>query len=333
MAEEILANTVNDISNRGATNETLARFKGKPRQLVINIDDNYRPVIMDGSTLGGKFKAASIEELNNVKTTADNALTKEQGDEYYLGKTANATSASKLETARTIELSGAVTGTATSFDGSGNITIPVTSVDASKVTGTLSINTTGNASTATTATTCTGNAATATKATQDASGNIIIDTYATKTELNSVNSSTVELGSKVNTLETNLASLTTNTSDNSESISTLEASIDDLNTKIVTLEDTQTINGEKTFTVSPIVPTVDSEDESTKAASTAFVKSLITSSVAPTVEAKTFTASVNLSDGDLLSVTLSATINKYGQLTAFTSKGVNCDTNCHCQYN
>lgn len=333
MAEEILANTVNDISNRGATNETLARFKGKPRQLVINIDDNYRPVIMDGSTLGGKFKAASTEELNNVKTTADNALTKEQGDEYYLGKTANAASASKLETARTIELSGAVTGTATSFDGSGNITIPVTSVDASKVTGTLIINTTGNASTATTATTattCTGNAATATKATQDASGNIITDTYATKTELSSVNSSTVELGSKVNTLETNLASLTINTSNNSESISSLNASINDLNTKVVTLEDTQTINGEKTFTVSPIVPTVDSEDESTKAASTAFVKSLITSSVAPTVEAKTFT--VNISNaGSINSTNVSAVINTYGQLTNFTASAIKCD--CNCQYN
>lgn len=223
MAEEILANTVNDISNRGATNETLARFKGKPRQLVINIDDNYRPVIMDGSTLGGKFKAASTEELNNVKTTADNALTKEQGDEYYLGKTANAASASKLKTARTIELSGAVTGTATSFDGSGNITIPVTSVDASKVTGTLSINTTGNASTATTATTattCTGNAATATKATQDASGNIITDTYATKTELNSTNE--------------NVSSLTTNMSSATENISTLQKSVSTINNTLET---------------------------------------------------------------------------------------------------
>ena len=72
----------------------------------------------------------------------------------------NAGSATKLQTARTIGLSGAATGTATSFDGSANITIPVTSLDASKLTGTASINTTGNASTSTT---CTGNAATATK--------------------------------------------------------------------------------------------------------------------------------------------------------------------------
>ena len=72
----------------------------------------------------------------------------------------NAGTATKLQTARTIGLSGAATGTATSFDGTANITIPVTSLDASKLTGTASINTTGNASTSTT---CTGNAATATK--------------------------------------------------------------------------------------------------------------------------------------------------------------------------
>ena len=78
----------------------------------------------------------------------------------------NAGTATKLQTARTIGLSGAATGTATSFNGTANITIPVTSLDASKLTGTASINTTGNARTATsatTATTCTGNAATATK--------------------------------------------------------------------------------------------------------------------------------------------------------------------------
>ena len=72
----------------------------------------------------------------------------------------NAGTATRLQTARTIGLSGAATGTATSFNGSKNITIPVTSLDASKLTGTASINTTGNASTSTT---CTGNAATATK--------------------------------------------------------------------------------------------------------------------------------------------------------------------------
>lgn len=45
----------------------------------------------------------------------------------------NAETASKLETPRTIAISGAVTGTATGFDGSKNISIPTTAVDGTKV--------------------------------------------------------------------------------------------------------------------------------------------------------------------------------------------------------
>ena len=47
--------------------------------------------------------------------------------------TGNAASATKLQTARTIALSGAATGTATSFNGSGNITIPVTALSPSAI--------------------------------------------------------------------------------------------------------------------------------------------------------------------------------------------------------
>ena len=47
--------------------------------------------------------------------------------------TGNATTATKLTTARTIALSGAVTGTATAFDGSGDITIPVTALSAPSI--------------------------------------------------------------------------------------------------------------------------------------------------------------------------------------------------------
>lgn len=42
---------------------------------------------------------------------------------------ANAVSATKLQTARTISITGGATGTATAFDGSANISIPVTSLD------------------------------------------------------------------------------------------------------------------------------------------------------------------------------------------------------------
>ena len=47
--------------------------------------------------------------------------------------TGNSATATKLATARTIALSGAVTGTATAFDGSGNITIPVTALSPSAI--------------------------------------------------------------------------------------------------------------------------------------------------------------------------------------------------------
>lgn len=157
---EILPNTTNDVSSRGCTNATLAQFKGLPRQVVININDGYRPIVMDGSTLGGKFKSASLDELNAVKKVA---ITKSQADGWYLSKTEAATGANKLSTARTIAIDGAVTGTATAFDGTANITINTTSVDASRVKGTLTVDTTGKAA----------------KATQDANGNVIDTTYAT----------------------------------------------------------------------------------------------------------------------------------------------------------
>lgn len=72
-------------------------------------------------------------------------------------KPATAGTADKLATARTIALSGGVTGTATAFDGSAAITIPVTAVDGTKVTGTVPA---------------------ATKATQDGNGAVIASTYA-----------------------------------------------------------------------------------------------------------------------------------------------------------
>lgn len=51
----------------------------------------------------------------------------------------NAGTATKLQNARTIAISGGATGTATAFDGSQNITIPITALDASKLTGTIAI--------------------------------------------------------------------------------------------------------------------------------------------------------------------------------------------------
>ena len=88
----------------------------------------------------------------------------------------NAATATKLASARTISLSGAITGSGT-FDGSNNLEI-TTSVgnlsylplSGGTVTGNLTVNgtITGNLS---------GNASTATKATQDGNGSVISSTY------------------------------------------------------------------------------------------------------------------------------------------------------------
>lgn len=149
---EILPNSPNDVASRGVTNTTLAQFKGLARQVVINVDDGFRPVIMDGLTLGGKFFCASKAEVEAVKVTAQGALTKTQADGYYLGKTAKAASAStadrattagKWTTARTLALSGGATGSV-SLDGSTNVTLNVTSIAGAKVTGTVPSATTAN---------------------------------------------------------------------------------------------------------------------------------------------------------------------------------------------
>lgn len=98
-----------------------------------------------GTALDGKNYAAIVDSEGVItwddiggKVDLSSYVTKTVADSSYLGKTATAANATKLATARTIALSGAVTGTATSFDGSANITIPATSVDGSKVSGVVS---------------------------------------------------------------------------------------------------------------------------------------------------------------------------------------------------
>lgn len=88
----------------------------------------------------------------------------------------NAGTATKLQTARTIGLSG-VTATAQSFNGGANITIPVTAVPGSLLTGSTSIPTTGNAGSATklaTARTIGLSGVTASAKSFDGTGNITI---------------------------------------------------------------------------------------------------------------------------------------------------------------
>lgn len=61
----------------------------------------------------------------------------------------HAASATKLDTARALNLGGAVTADAATFDGTANATINVKTLDATKLKGTASVSTTGNAATAT----------------------------------------------------------------------------------------------------------------------------------------------------------------------------------------
>lgn len=104
----IEANTPNDWGMRGATNTTLPQFQGVPRQLVVNIEDGYRPVIMDGSTLGGKFKCASTDELATKLGKTEKAASATIADSAnsiagsnVSGTVANATNANHATTADT----------------------------------------------------------------------------------------------------------------------------------------------------------------------------------------------------------------------------------------
>lgn len=83
------------------------------------------------TALPGAMSAADKSKLDAITGT-------NTGDQTNI--TGNAATATKLATARTIGISGAVTGTATSFDGSSNITIPITALNVGSATaGTLAV--------------------------------------------------------------------------------------------------------------------------------------------------------------------------------------------------
>lgn len=112
-----------DKAQRKISTANLEQFAGVDCQLLVE-KETHRPIIMDGATVGGKFKCASTDELKAVETVANNAISQAYADEHYLGKTDKAVSAGTADTAGS-----------------------------------------------------------ATKAIQDASGNVITGTYATKTEV------------------------------------------------------------------------------------------------------------------------------------------------------
>lgn len=75
--------TNKDIGTRGITSANLSDFAGRDRQVVIQVDDpkGYRPVIMDGTTVGGKTKVVidkDLEEYAKKGEVPQDAVTKEE---------------------------------------------------------------------------------------------------------------------------------------------------------------------------------------------------------------------------------------------------------------
>lgn len=115
--------TNKDISTRGVTNTTLAQFAGRARQVVINIDDGFRPIVMDGSTLGGKFKVASLADIQTALDDYEpsgNFLTVEDAAATYATKSEVTSSlAGKANTSHTHAQSD-VTGLSAALDAKAN---------------------------------------------------------------------------------------------------------------------------------------------------------------------------------------------------------------------
>ena len=102
------------------------------------------------TSLWSKIKSLFATKTELASKANDSDVAHKSGDETIAGiktfsstivgsvtgnaaTSTTATTATKLATARTIALNGAVTGTATSFDGSGNIAIPVTALSPSAI--------------------------------------------------------------------------------------------------------------------------------------------------------------------------------------------------------
>lgn len=92
----------------------------------------YGPAETATLTYGGSFNVpcVTVDTKGRVTKAEQIVLTMPAAPTSVSGNSGTAT---KLQTARTIGISGAVTGTATSFDGSKNITIASTAVDGTKV--------------------------------------------------------------------------------------------------------------------------------------------------------------------------------------------------------
>lgn len=105
--------TNKDISTRGITTANLSDFSGRDRQVVIHIDDpkGYRPVIMDGTTVGGKTKVALVDDLSDY--VSESTYNSDKAG-FETTTHASATYATKTELASYAPLANpTLTGTAT----------------------------------------------------------------------------------------------------------------------------------------------------------------------------------------------------------------------------
>lgn len=116
------------LQRRRGTNEEHKNFTGLEGEFTYDTTEK-RIVAHDGLTAGG-VPMAKVSEVNEVQTNLTNAKSELQGSidslsDVYLGKTATASSANKLATARSIGLGGDASGSA-SFDGSGDVVVSAT---------------------------------------------------------------------------------------------------------------------------------------------------------------------------------------------------------------
>ncbi len=160
-----------DKAQRKVSTANLANFAGVDCQLLV-VKETHRPVIMDGTTAGGAFQTASLAELEAAKTELTQSInTKQPSGDYLTKSEAASTYATKSEKVQSAATADNATH-ATSADTATNAT----------------------------------NATNAVKASQDASGNVITATYATKTELaGKANATHTHATSEVTGLDTALA--------------------------------------------------------------------------------------------------------------------------------
>ncbi len=113
------------------------------RQLISKIATGTAPLIVTSTTKVSNLNVDKLDDMDASSTnTASTIVSRDGNGNFSAGiitasLSGNSTSATTLQTARTISISGGATGTATSFNGSANISIPITSINTTYLSGTI----------------------------------------------------------------------------------------------------------------------------------------------------------------------------------------------------